>query len=123
VRTFVDPVRGEEWRVIFEMSSSGVPRLVFAREAVRLDPAQELSSAAGLSEERLRELFLSSYREFWHDDAVWQVRWQERENLETWTWFSSASGERRVVRAQIMFPFLSVSELADALTGASQATP
>ncbi len=109
--------------MLFEMNSSGVPRLVFAREAVRLHPAEELSSADGLSEVRLRELFLGSYREFWHDDAVWQVSWQERENLETWTWFSSASGEKRVVRAQVMFLFLSGPELAHALTGASQAAP
>jgi hypothetical protein len=73
-----------------------------------------------LTEERLRQLFLTSHGEIGYEHETWRVRWEEQENLETWTWFESASGEKRVVKAQVMFPFISGSELADALRGAVQ---
>jgi hypothetical protein len=118
--TFTDPVRNEEWRVLVEMDAAGEPHAVFAREAIRLHPTEELFGVEDLTEERLRQLFLISHRELWYENEMWRVRWQERENLEKWTWFVSASGRMRLVQTQIMFPFISLSELADTLTGAEQ---
>jgi hypothetical protein len=114
-------VRQEEWRVLAEMDASGGLHFVFAREAIRLHPPWgSMATTDDLSEERLRELFLTSYREIWYEDETWRVRWKENPDLQTWTWFESASGEKRLVKAQVMFPFISLSELADTLTGAEQ---
>jgi hypothetical protein len=118
--TFTDPVRNEEWRVLVEMDAEGYPHVVFALDAIRLHPTEELSGVEDLTEERLRQLFLTSHGEIGYEHETWRVRWEEQENLETWTWFESASGEKRVVKAQVMFPFISGSELADALRGAVQ---
>jgi hypothetical protein len=122
VRTFTDPVRHEEWRVLAEMDASGDLHFVFAREAIRLHPPEgSMATTDDLSAEKLRKLFLTSHRETWYERETWRVRWAEREKLETWTRFTSASGERRVVKAQVMFPFISGAELADALRGADEA--
>jgi hypothetical protein len=113
MRTFTDPVRRDEWRVVAEWDASGGLHFVFAREAIRLHaPEGSLATTDDLSEERLRQLFLTSHREIWHENEGWQVRWEVQSDLQTWTCFQSASGEKRVVKAQIMFPFISASELA-----------
>ena len=116
MRTFTDPVRHEEWRVIVEFDADGDPHAVFVREVVRLHPPKELFGVEGLTEEDYRRLFPLSHREIWHENEVWRVWWEERENQETWTWFESPSGEKkRVARVMYPFPYVSGATLADAL--------
>jgi hypothetical protein len=67
-------VRQEEWRVLAEMDASGGLHFVFAREAIRLHPPWgSMATTDDLSEERLRELFLTSYREIWYEDSAGHV--------------------------------------------------
>ena len=120
-RIFVDPDRGEKWRVSKE-GYAGVPYYLMFKneEAVRLwageAPTREVDA---ISDEDLRKAWRASWREFWHEEGRWCVRCEERD-LQTWTWFESASWEKRVVKAQIMFPFLTGRQLVDALSKAKR---
>ena len=121
-RIFVDPDRGEKWRVSKEGYAGGPYYLMFKNEeAVRLwageAPTREVDA---ISDEDLGKAWRTSWREIWYEKDTWCVRCEERPDLNTWTWFESASGEKRVVRAQIMFPFLSAPQLADALSKAKR---
>ncbi len=108
--------------MLAEMDPSGDLHFVFARDAIRLHPPEgSLATTEDLSVEKLRQLFLTSHREIWHEHEVWHVSWKERENQETCTWFESASGARRCIKAQWPFPFVSEAELADAMRGATDA--
>jgi hypothetical protein len=121
VRTFIDPERHEEWRVFVDLDWSRAERLVFEREyRVYADAGRDLK-VDDLSEDELLRLFRLSYREFQYDDGkVWRVCWEEQRNHKTWTWFESASGERRVIKAQLMFPFIRAEQLANALRRAAE---
>jgi hypothetical protein len=120
MRIFIDPERRRQWHVFTDRDSTGARRLVFEGEyRVYADAGRDVN-VDDLLEDRLKELFRSSYREFWYDDVVWQVWWEDQKDLQTWTWFLSADGEKGVIRAQVMFPFLSAPELAYRLRGAEE---
>jgi hypothetical protein len=122
MRTFTDPIRSDEWRVLIKEDATCGLHMVFAGETVQLHPPEgSMATSEDVSEARLHQLFLLSCREIWHANEVRTVRWEVQENLETWTWFESLSGERLLVREQVMFPFLSGSELAEAFRGAERA--
>jgi hypothetical protein len=114
-RIFVDPERGEKWESR-EIHTGGRHRLVFKGKAVWLWAGEvPTSDVDAISDDDLRKAWRTSWREIWCAEDTWCVRWEEQPDLQTWTRFESASGQKRFVKAQIMFPFLSWSQLADQL--------
>ncbi len=116
-RIFVDPDRGEKWRVSKESYVDGPHYLVLKNEvAVRLWAGEvPVGDVDAISDDDLRKAWRTSWREIWCAEDTWCVWWEEQPDLQTWTRFESASGQKRFVKAQIMFPFLSWSQLADQL--------
>jgi hypothetical protein len=115
MRSFKDPVRNEEWRVLVEMDASGALHVVFERDAVRLHPRQELiHNVHELTEGDCARLFTTCHREVCCENDVWHVRWEDQSDQECWTLFESKSARRRL-RAQYQFPYVSGRELCDSL--------
>jgi hypothetical protein len=122
-RIFVDPDRHDEWQVRAQTDLHGRRRLAFTRGAVTLwsaeDPPSEIES---IPDTELRKLYRASCREIRHGEHLWLVRWEDREFMEIWTWFESATGEKRVMETQVPFPFLGESTLCGALERARSVT-
>ena len=119
-RIFVDPDRGDKWRVSKAIHIDGRLCLAFKSEAVWMWAEQELTSEIdAISDAQLHEMWRSR-REIRYKKERWWVWWEERPDLQTWTWFESESGKKGVVKAQIMFPFHTGPELADVLSEAER---
>ncbi len=115
-RVCVDPDRGLEWRAAVGLDFDGRFCPVYTRLGIRLWGSEEVTvDIERISEVQLREHWRSGRREFWYDRERWWVRWEDRPSQETWTWFESAAGARRAIKDQYPFPYVSESELADAL--------
>ena len=123
-RIFVDPDRGATWQVSSAIHADGRFRPVLKNGAVSMWAEEELTSDVDApSEEQLRKMWRTSQREVRYKKQRWWVRWEERPDQQTWTWFEAESGQKRVVKAQIMFPFISGSDLCRALESARSVMP
>jgi len=115
-RVFVDPDRGLEWRASIGLDLDGRFCPVYRRRGIRLWGSEEITvDIDRISEDQLRAYWRGSRREFWYDRERWWVQWEVRPGQETWTWFESDSGARRVIKERYPFPYVGESDLADAV--------
>ena len=115
-RVFIDPDRGLEWRASIGLDVDGRFCPVFRLGGVRLWGSDEITVDIDLiSAVLLRQCWWGSRREVWYNGERWWVRWEGRASEETWTWFESDSGAARVIKDRYLFPYVSDSELVQAL--------
>jgi hypothetical protein len=117
---------GHEWQIRAERKRGTPRRFTFICGVLRLVVEEETSERAGLTPNRVKDLFCDAERVLDHDDETWYVGYRKRvgrggrAQAGMFTRFRSESGETRYARTMLCFRHMSTEALREQLVAAER---